>query len=87
MSEPVDHRDEDAGGCRDDAESIARHLGVTERDGGRFDLERAEAKAVLIQHHFLVVTVVPEPGAVLSSNSSISLRTPGSPMPRLRLVE
>src|SRR5690348_6470488 len=37
--------------------------------------------------HFLAVTVVPWPTLDSISNSSISLRTPGRPRPRLREVE
>ena len=37
--------------------------------------------------HFFTATVVPWPGFELISNSSINLRTPGSPIPKLPEVE
>src|SRR5215472_7724472 len=37
--------------------------------------------------HFFTATVVPWPGCEVISNSSINLRTPGNPIPRLPEVE
>src|SRR5690348_14024877 len=68
---------------------MCHHMPITcfrlPRKGARGDAAIQQQRLYLL--HFLAVTVVPWPTLDSISNSSISLRTPGRPRPRLREVE
>ena len=58
-----------------------------ECSGGNTPFDQGPTLAEGLCNHFFIVTVVPLPGLESTSNSSMSLRAPGRPSPRLLLVE
>src|ERR1700761_8517538 len=87
VPQPVHNAHEHAGLAVADAGAVAADLLALLGHGGDLDEQWANPVAGLGQRHFTALTTVPTPGSEVTSKSSISRRTPGSPIPRLRLVE
>ena len=89
MPEAVDDANQDAAVEPGDHVDVSGHDLPLERGtrGGPVDRKSLVTLGAAHRPHFFMVTVVPLPSVVASSNSSISRFAPGNPMPRLLPVE
>src|SRR6185312_392627 len=87
VTKPVDDADEHPViGVADAGEIAADVLALLGHRRG-LDQQRAHLPTGRRQCHFSALISVPEPSSDVTSNSSMRRRTPGRPIPRLRLVE